>query len=615
MRKKKLLSLITAISILAGMTSAVHARSQVVETTDVIRNLDFTDVTEGHVTSDKLAEMGFQLKSDAAGVSAPAVEFKKVEEHVDGSSNQITALALTISKGMKFTLTNDFNIPDKNGEKPSKVNVSYWYFVEHPTNLRPSFWCFGQLSKAGAVDFISPIIDKDSWNKLDSSDTEVGYLAFGQWNRMEYEIDYTTNKAKITKSLTWGDTKTFEKDITTADTPNCLTWKQTSSLSTWGDADVSTLYFDDIQITATYNETIYDEASATSTFFDTTDGNSTELAVYSNNVYQAGEYGTLTAANRTELPANIDYIGYRFDGATNCENAKLIVAQYSDKVLPELVNASIDDVAVRNSTASTKSPLNLTQKTGTYVQAFLWDGFSKITPLADNAEAQIVPNGTTLLDLDFEDCRANGCWAYNKDDNTFTNASSEKVTTPNDNYGGFANYFVKDADDHVVLENSADYAWTTAIVPGETAKFGTNALRAYAAAPTTYNGNNIYPGFVTKQANAVLSSALRDATANNTFRISFYAKATQADAEISAKIRTRDSYSANYYNQFSIFRDLIVKAGDWQHFVIYFAPRSDGEVNWTAKFDESDYDMLEISMNSKVEQPIYFDNIKIEQVN
>lgn len=234
----------------------ISGKERVITETEAITGIDISDYNTGTVlNNDDLTDLGLTLASDSDSAFVPDVKIGETKDHVDGGSDNINSLVLTIKKGMKFTLKKNFTIPEKNGGKPTKVKVSYWYKIEYNDDKRPNFDNFGKLSKTGGTDFINPILNKDNWNKLDSADTQVGYFAFGQWNKMEYEIDYTANKAKISKSLTWGNIDTFEKDITTADLPDCLTWKQTDALSGWTDSDEAYLYLDDMEIQYDYSFT------------------------------------------------------------------------------------------------------------------------------------------------------------------------------------------------------------------------------------------------------------------------------------------------------------------------------------------------------------------------
>ncbi len=617
MKMRKLVSLLAALALIPSLPALVSAKS--IYRTETIMEQDLSSYEDGAtITAEELAQIGFNITPDGEGSLPEITVVTKEYPWQNNTTRNVKTLCFKMTKNTAFSLSHNIDFAGDDLGNPEKVDVNYFYMVEddwsgtvteETPQKRIGFDNFGKLNTADG-ELIFPSLNVGSigsgcYMLIKSpkvSNARGNTFVYKNWNKMAYNLDYSAST--LTISDTWKSGYIIDNqsaEMTSSALPTSIEWKpSTKGLANIADNSVINLYISDFSVTADYvipNDTV---SSSETTFFDGAGatGSATMPSALKNNVFEVTDIrGITTAKNTTELPATADSLGFQFCGLNVPDGAaKLILARYAitDDNFKKLTDVSVNDVTITDGKAVSDTPLDLTKETadGTLVQAYIWDNLKNITPLSVYGSAEIGTAGEKIYSLSFEN------------EQSLKNSQREDIS----NVLGTV----------IPLDNGQN---TIDIVSDEPARYGDKSLKTVCLAKSELTGqqNN---GFQFRTLQRDGFTKLSEEAANsigqgNKYRISFYAKSELADATVSAALGTNVTTEALYYwRSYPLFKDVTVKAGDWQYFVIYtdLPDMSQEGFDWSQHVKDYAYDLLKFSISTDTHQAVYFDNILVEKL-
>ncbi len=598
MNAKKIVSTLTVFAMLTALPATVLARP--VTTHQTVAKLDLSTYSVGDkVTSEQLASLGLDISSKSDDGQLPDIT---VQSPTYTTYIGEKVLCFEITNKTPFTLSAALSVPDT----ADKVDAEFFYKLadectdNNSKEKRIDFEYMGTVY-AGEDTIIRPALHKDGYMNFYTHDVKAGWnCCYNQWNNATYSLDYSKKTLSYDDKTSHNDGLEFEhwlgfenEPLTVSAMPDKITWEP-GDVSALPDEVSVKLYIGGFSVTTETQKIPSDTVSSSeTTFFDGAgvNGAAVNPASMMNNVFKVtGEWGVTTAQNSTELPANADSLGFQFCGLNVPDGpAKLIIARYTltDDNFKKLSDVSVNDVTITDGKAVSNTSLDLTKDTadGTLVQAYLWDTLKNITPLSAYGSAEIGESGTKIYSLSFED-------------------------EHHEDISGATGYLSP-------VDNSES---KLTIVSDEDARYGSQALKVECLASSDFSGSTNRNGFRLGMGTAESTTNLsKEAAAgigkDNKYRISFYAKASDADAVINSSLWTESS--TYRWNSYSLFKDVTVKSGDWQYFVVY-TNLPDCTLygkKWSEIFNECPYEVLNFDVTTDVHQSVYFDNILIEKLD
>ncbi len=606
MNAKKIVSTLTVFAMLTSLPVTVLARP--VTTHQTVAKLDLSNYSSGEiVTPEQLSSLGFNISSKNEGGMLPQITVQEQNYDMDNGATRITekALCFEITNKTPFLLSAPLSVSDA----ANALEAEYSYKVEDGCTdntseekaKRVDFSNFGSVH-AENKSIISPVLHKEKTNSsymLLDTHTSIGpgwVFCYNNWNKVTYSLDYSNSTLSYKDIWSWGTVMNLENaPLNISGKPNEITWA-TGNVSDLPDGVSVKLYISGFSVMTEEQNAPGDTVSSNeTTFFDGAGANGAAVnpASMMNNVFKiTGEWGQTTAQNSTELPASADRIGFQFCGLNVPDGpAKLILARYAitDGNFKKLTDVSVNDVTITDGKAVSNTPLDLTKETvdGTLVQAYLWDAFSTITPLSAYGFAEIGKTGEKIYSLSFED------------------ADHEDVSGKAGYLGG--------------VDNSKS---TVTIVSDDEARYGSKAIKVDCLAKSELSENISRNGFrfVTSEGGGWTNLSKEAAAGigkDNKYKISFYAKASDADAVIKGSLGAESDDATYRWKAYDLFKNVTVKPGDWQYFVIYtdLPDCTLFDKKWSEYANECPYDVLNFDVETDVHQSVYFDNVLIEKLD
>ena len=613
---KKILSCIMAASMLPAVVTSVSAKP--ISKTETLLSQDFETLGEGFsldtaLTDEQLAQLGFTLTAtDSAQPQLPKATIKQITYKDNDKNKDITSklLCLEIDKGDDFTLKKNLGISLPEGTK--NVNAEFTFLIiddakwkdNHETN-RVGFESFGLMNDKQGTAIVYPKLNRGLGsestarfsNALTTNDHGVnGYYAYGGskndgsnnywWNKLTYDLNYERSKTVsmfnlLNRDNGWGATHMEgEYSLEGSQTPAELVWKINSGDSnTLADDAKIYLYIDDINVSAKYDE--LDSLKSDKTVFYNGVDKDSELAgavIYGKSYTATPTKGanSFVVSDVIELDNNADRVSAQFSGLSTTENkAKIIVARYTEDTngTKKLTNATVSDVTVENGVATADKYMDLTSGEGEIVQAYIWDGFDKITPLANLQKANYAQSGSVVFSTDFE-------------------------------------------NDDTVQMFPGDNSSNRCAVGTDEALLGKKSLKVKCNSKndTTDMKNRVR---ITNNSGSTLDSSFWSdyKKASGKYKVSLNVKATK-DMLLGVWLDSSQRNGVNWNQVYNIIGNVPVKADDnWQNIVIYTDFGS-----YTEQANGSDAlkglkDSVVIAVTTDEAQDVYFDDITIEKMN
>ena len=613
---KKILSCIMAASMLPAVVTSVSAKP--ISKTETLLSQDFETLGEGFsldtaLTDEQLAQLGFTLTAtDSAQPQLPKATIKQITYKDNDKNKDITSklLCLEIDKGDDFTLKKNLGISLPEGTK--NVNAEFTFLIiddakwtdKHDTN-RVGFESFGLMNDKQGAGIVYPKLNRVSGNvsaarfsnALTTNDHGVnGYYAYGGskndgsnnywWNKLTYDLNYETSKTVsmfniLNRDNGWGATHMEgEYSLKESQIPAELVWKiNRGDSNTLADDAKIYLYIDDINVSAKYDELDSLKCDGT-VLFNGVDKDS-ELAgavIYGKSYTATPTKGanSFVVSDVIELDNNADRVSAQFSGLSTTENkAKIIVARYTEDTngTKKLTNATVSDVTVENGVATADKYMDLTSGEGEIVQAYIWDGFDKITPLANLQKANYAQSGSVVFSTDFE-------------------------------------------NDDTVQMFPGDNSSNRCAVGTDEALLGKKSLKVKCNSKndTTDMKNRVR---ITNNSGSTLDSSFWSdyKKASGKYKVSLNVKATK-DMLLGVWLDSSQRNGVNWNQVYNIIGNVPVKADDnWQNIVIYTDFGS-----YTEQANGSDAlkglkDSVVIAVTTDEAQDVYFDDITIEKMN